>query len=73
MVDYDIYRRLHPKKAIFSDRTDDLGTEAMNKTEPPDDDFLAMMPPEIHAYDFSTKAWSANFPMIMIVWRLSLT
>jgi hypothetical protein len=30
----------------------------MNKKEPPDDDFLALLPPEIHAFAFSTKTWS---------------
>jgi hypothetical protein len=57
MVDYNFFRRLHPRKPMFSNMTDDLGTEAMNKEQPPDDDFLAMLPPLIHAFDFSTKAW----------------
>ncbi|CAM1504720.1 Fc.00g023110.m01.CDS01 [Cosmosporella sp. VM-42] len=57
MVDYSIFRRLHPQKDIFRTEADDLGTDAVDKTEPPDGEFLAMMPPEIHAFDFATKTW----------------
>jgi hypothetical protein len=67
-VDYDIYRRFHPNKCIFDDRMDDLGEEAMVKDEPPDDEFLAMLPPEIHAFDLASKAWSklSLFPSVMV-------
>jgi hypothetical protein len=58
MIDYKIFRSMHPSKPIFDDQTDDLGAEAMAKNEPPDDDFLAMMPPRIHAFDLANKAWS---------------
>jgi hypothetical protein len=58
MVDYSIFKRMHPRKPIFSTEADDLGSEAMNKKEPPDDDFLALLPPDIHAFDFSAKTWS---------------
>lgn len=57
MVDYTMFRRMHPSKSIFVYQKDDLG-EAMNKNEPPDDDFLAMLPAQIHAFDLSTKSWS---------------
>lgn len=58
MVDYAILRRFYPNKAIFENSTDDLGEEAMNKTEPPDDDFLAMLPPHIFGFDIESKTWS---------------
>ncbi|KAK4040164.1 hypothetical protein C8A01DRAFT_35852 [Parachaetomium inaequale] len=57
MVDYKIFKRMHPRNSAFSSQVDDLGTEAMNKKEPPDDHFLALLPPQIHAFDFSTKSW----------------
>ncbi|KAK4185152.1 P-loop containing nucleoside triphosphate hydrolase protein [Podospora australis] len=57
MVDYKMYKRMHPRKKIFEEQADDLGSEAMNKTEPPSDDFLTIMPPEVHAYDLSAKIW----------------
>lgn len=60
MVDYDTYRRIYPRKAIFTSKVDDLGQEAMEKGEPPDDDFLAMMPSKIHAFELTTKAWSMS-------------
>lgn len=58
MVDYTMLRRIYPNKRIFENNTDDLGEEAMNKTEPPDDDFLAMLPPYIFGFDIDSKAWS---------------
>lgn len=57
MVDYNMFRRIHPKKAIFLSQADDLGTEAMNRAEPPSDEFLAMLPPQLHAFDFSAKGF----------------
>lgn len=58
MIDYGIYRRLYPDKSMFRDRTDDLGPEAMDAAEPPDEDFLVMMPPVIHGFDLANKSWS---------------
>lgn len=58
MVDYAMLRRIYPNKAIFDGNTDDLGEEAMNKTEPPDDDFLVMLPSHIFGFDIESKAWS---------------
>ncbi|KAK4208741.1 hypothetical protein QBC37DRAFT_66072 [Rhypophila decipiens] len=57
MVDYSIFKSLHSTKSIFQNTADDIGKAAMDKDEPPDDDFLAMMPPKIHAFDFTTKSW----------------
>ncbi|KAM7213550.1 P-loop containing nucleoside triphosphate hydrolase protein [Rhypophila decipiens] len=48
---------LHSTKSIFQNTADDIGKAAMDKDEPPDDDFLAMMPPKIHAFDFTKKSW----------------
>lgn len=58
MVDYNIFKSLHSTKSIFQNTADDLGKAAMDKDEPPDEDFLTMMPPKIHAFDFTTKSWS---------------
>lgn len=58
MVDYEMLRRLYPTKDIFESRVDDLGEEAMRKEEAPDDDFLAMMPPHMYAFEIESKAWS---------------
>ncbi|KAH9908654.1 P-loop containing nucleoside triphosphate hydrolase protein [Xylariomycetidae sp. FL2044] len=74
MVDYSIYRILHPTKEIFENdnpkeknmyrrhhsnynHEDDLDRDAMEATETPSDDILAMLPPVIHAFDLSTKVW----------------
>lgn len=60
MIDYHIFRSMHPYNKMFDNQTDDLGAEPMAKMEPPDDDFLAMMPPRIHAFDLANKAWSTS-------------
>jgi hypothetical protein len=57
MVDYDIYRRLHPHKDMFNSKVNQLSKEAFDATEPPDEDFLALLPPEIHGFDLANKAW----------------
>ncbi len=57
MIDYSMFRRMHPQKPIFQDRRDDLGNKAMNEEEPPSDEFLAVLPPQIHAFDFARKSW----------------
>ncbi|KAL2288349.1 hypothetical protein FJTKL_04389 [Diaporthe vaccinii] len=57
MVDYAMLRRMYLNKAIFKNTIDDLGEEALNKTEPPDDDFLVMLPPYIYGFDIDSKAW----------------
>lgn len=57
MVDYNIFKRMHPHNPQFSTETDDLGSEAMSKNEPPDDQFLALLPPEMHAFDLAAKTW----------------
>ncbi|KAM7189870.1 P-loop containing nucleoside triphosphate hydrolase [Rhypophila sp. PSN 637] len=57
MVDYNIFKSLHSTKAIFRNKADDIGKTAMDKDEPPDDDFLAIMPPKIHAFNFTMKSW----------------
>ena len=59
MVDYRVFQRFHPNKPLVTNRADDLG-EAMNRAEPLDDEFLTMMPPKIHAFDFAAKAWSEH-------------
>lgn len=60
MIDYNMFQRMHSRKEMFANRADDLGSEAMNRNEPPSDEFLALLPPEIHAFDFSAKAWSKD-------------
>ncbi|KAJ4310210.1 hypothetical protein N0V84_011079 [Fusarium piperis] len=60
MIDYDMFKRLHPNNKVFGeiddddyswDRNDFIGIE-----EPPDE-FLYCLPPEIHGFDFTTKTW----------------
>jgi len=58
MIDYHMLRRMHPTKVMFQSDIDDLGTAAMKRDEPPSDEFLAVLPSDIHAFDFSRKAWS---------------
>lgn len=61
MVDYGVLRRMHPGNPIFSITQDNLGDEVMDRDATPDDDFLACLPPKIHAYDLLEKAWSKSY------------
>ncbi len=61
MVDYNMFKRLHPQNPMFFTQADDLGSEAMNKKEPPGNHFLALLPPTIHAFNLSTKTWRKGF------------
>jgi hypothetical protein len=45
---------------MFSSQQDDLGKEAMEKDEPPEGDFLALLPPNIHVFDLEDKTWSKD-------------
>ncbi|KAI0099849.1 P-loop containing nucleoside triphosphate hydrolase protein [Nemania sp. FL0031] len=57
MIDYEVFRRIHPKNEIFEVIMDDLGQEVMNQDQPPRDNFLACLPAHIHGYDLSEKTW----------------
>ncbi|KAI1130671.1 P-loop containing nucleoside triphosphate hydrolase protein [Nemania abortiva] len=57
MIDYEVFRRMHPKNEIFDLIIDDLGQEVMDRDQPPSDTFLACLPAHIHGYDLSEKAW----------------
>lgn len=57
IVDYQIFRRMHKTNNMFVVVRDDLGEEAMNKHEPPEGDFLALLPPYIHGFSLQTKSW----------------
>ncbi|KAE8442756.1 hypothetical protein EG329_002896 [Mollisiaceae sp. DMI_Dod_QoI] len=57
MIDYQIFRRMHGSKAIFLSQQDDLGAAAMDAHEPPEGDFLALLPPYIHGFNLHTKSW----------------
>ncbi|CAM1509859.1 Fc.00g001940.m01.CDS01 [Cosmosporella sp. VM-42] len=57
MVDYEMYKRLHPTKDIFRPNASIRSKELVEGKEPPEDDLLACLPATIHAFDFSKKAW----------------
>ncbi|GAB1316432.1 hypothetical protein MFIFM68171_06642 [Madurella fahalii] len=59
MIDYDMYRRLHPGKQIFRWVATEEERNITDMDNPPNDDFLACLPPGIHGFDFSTKSWGA--------------
>lgn len=58
MIDYDMYRRLHPVNGVFQRPYDPTwdGDELMGIEKPPED-FLYCLPPTIHGFDFTTKTW----------------
>ncbi|RSL62198.1 hypothetical protein CEP54_005805 [Fusarium duplospermum] len=58
MIDYDMYRRLHPRNKIFQKLLKrGLTEDELMATEEPPEDFLYCLPPTIHGFDFTTKTW----------------
>jgi SpoVK/Ycf46/Vps4 family AAA+-type ATPase len=58
MIDITTYRKMHPDAPIFKRRlTNDLGTEAMEKSEPPGDNFLLLLPPNVYGFNILEKKW----------------
>ncbi|KAF7547673.1 hypothetical protein G7Z17_g7565 [Cylindrodendrum hubeiense] len=55
MIDYAMYKRLHPSASIFKFEYLDVEHDWME--EPPEDIFLACLPPKILVFDFSKKTW----------------
>lgn len=62
MIDYDMYRRLHPSKHIFRWVPNEEDRKVTGMDSPLDDDFLACLPAGIHGFDFSTKSWGKSSP-----------
>lgn len=62
MIDYDMYRRLHPHNNIFQGLPNLFWSrdEILESEEPPEE-FLYCLPPVIHGFDFTTKTWSQYF------------
>ncbi|WAO90822.1 AAA domain-containing protein [Fusarium falciforme] len=58
MIDYAMFKRLHPTNSIFEGHSDYTwaNDQFMGIEEPPED-FLYCLPPKIHGFDFTTKAW----------------
>jgi hypothetical protein len=57
MIDYNMYRRFYPDREIFADMTDGLEEGVFDSSEPPEGDFLALLPASVHAFDLSRKTW----------------
>ncbi|KAI9738381.1 MAG: hypothetical protein M1834_008884 [Cirrosporium novae-zelandiae] len=55
MIDIFTYRKMHPSK----DRRlrNDLGPEAMEFEEPPDEEFLLLLPTDVLGYNMQEKKW----------------
>ncbi len=53
----DTYRQMRDESDLPSQR-DDLGPEAMESDEPPDDSFVLLLPAEILGFGFHDKKWS---------------
>lgn len=60
MIDYRMYRRLHPASSVFRFFEVPLHyniPEISQGDDLPDDDILACFPPAVHAFRFGTKTW----------------
>lgn len=56
MVDMDVYKMLHPD-ALRGELRDDFGAANMALAEPPDPDFLLLLPPCILGFNMQQKRW----------------
>ncbi|KAL2682746.1 hypothetical protein Neosp_007201 [[Neocosmospora] mangrovei] len=58
MIDYGMYRRLHPTNSLFRMPPGMVTVhDRLLKIEEPPEDFLYCLPPVIHGFDFTTKTW----------------
>ncbi|KAK2788361.1 hypothetical protein FQN52_006685 [Onygenales sp. PD_12] len=56
MIDMNTHMQMHGKSKDTIER-DDLGQEAMDKAEPPEDPFVLLLPAEILGFGFNDKKW----------------
>ncbi|KAI0437886.1 hypothetical protein F4803DRAFT_536888 [Xylaria telfairii] len=59
MIDMKMYRELHrPEEGpISSESRDDLGPEALKRSDPPDNNFIYLAPLTIKGYNLKRKKW----------------
>lgn len=61
MIDYSMYRKMHPEADIFKgDRQDDLPLGAMEKDDPPDANFPLLLPANIYGFNLHDKKWGMS-------------
>jgi hypothetical protein len=53
MIDMSAYKKLHPTSSL----EDHIGSEKMARDDPPDGDFLLLLPPKIKGYNLRRKKW----------------
>ena len=61
MVDFNTYRKMHSSAAVFKHKaksSDILPLDAMEKDEPPDDQFLLLLPANVWGFSLQDKKWS---------------
>ncbi|KAI1144801.1 hypothetical protein F4825DRAFT_467828 [Nemania diffusa] len=59
MVDMKVYGELHKSKGspVFSESKDALGLEALQRDNPPDENFIFLAPPTIKGFNLKRKKW----------------
>jgi hypothetical protein len=57
MVDLETFKKLHPASAPAGGRRDDLGAEKMASQDPPDRNFLMLLPPKVKGFNIREKKW----------------
>jgi len=57
IVDLETYKKLHPYSPSVISGRDDLGPEMMNSPNPPDKDFLMLLPSEVKGFNLREKKW----------------
>jgi len=63
MVDINTLRLMHPESKVFEKVRrlhDHLGPDAAPGKEPPNDEFLLLLPPNIYGFNMQSKVWSKS-------------
>jgi AAA+ superfamily predicted ATPase len=57
IVDLETFKKLHPFSPSVISGRDDLGTEMMNSPNPPNKEFLMLLPSEVKGFNLREKKW----------------
>jgi AAA+ superfamily predicted ATPase len=57
IVDLETFKKLHSYSSSAISGRDDLGTEMMNSPNPPNKDFLMLLPSEVKGFNLREKKW----------------
>ena len=57
MIDLSMFYKMYPEKLPIRRLKDELGPEIMASEEPPDGDFVLLLPTNLRGFDLAEKTW----------------